>query len=120
MSSRREIDHRRQELHVQMQALVYAPLMRGSIVERRRRCGSPRCACAKDESARHPGKYLSVHLDGRTSVVHLRAEDEDHVRAAIDAYERLWRIIDGLTACELAQLRRDARERARTRSGRGG
>ena len=35
-------------------------------------------------------------------------------------YERVWRIIDGLTACELAQLGRDARERARTRSSRGG
>src|SRR5215468_7380030 len=119
MSSRREIEHRRQKLHEQLRALVYAPLMRGSIVERRRRCGSPRCACARDDAARHPGKYLSVHLDGRTRVVHLRAEDEDRVRAAIEAYERVWRIIDGLTACELSQLRRDARQRTRTRSSRG-
>ena len=105
---------------MQMRALVHVPLMRGSIVERRRRCGSAHCACATDEAARHPGKYLSVHLDGRTRVVHLRAEDEADVRAAIEAYERLWKIIDGLTACELAQLRRDARERARTRSNRRG
>jgi hypothetical protein len=120
MSSRRELEHRRQELHAQMRELVHVPLMRGSIVERRRRCGRARCACATDDAARHAGKYLSVHLGGRTRVVHLRAEDEDRVRAAIEAYERVWKIIDGLTTCELAQLRRDARERARTRSNRGG
>jgi len=115
MSSRRELQERRRNLHEQMRALSYEPLMRGSVVERTRRCGSKRCACATDDSARHAGKYLSVHANGRTQVMHLREEDETRVRAAIAAYGRVWKIIEGLTACELAQLRLDARERARAR-----
>jgi hypothetical protein len=92
--------------------------MRGSLVERLRRCGRPNCACATDPAARHGGKFLSVHLDGRTQAVHVRPEDEDYIRAAIDAYQRLWAIINELTACELADLHRQARDRRRARRSR--
>ena len=93
--------------------------MRGSIVERRRKCGKANCACASDPEARHGGKVVAVFLDGRTQVLPLRREDESRVRGAIKAYERAWRIINGLTACELADLRRQARERRRARRRRG-
>lgn len=89
--------------------------MRGSIVERLRRCGRPNCACAGDPDARHGGKFLTVHLNGRTQALHVRPEDEARVRGAIAAYGRLWEIINGLTACELSDLRREARERRRSR-----
>jgi hypothetical protein len=87
--------------------------MRGSIVERLRTCGKPSCACAKDPNARHRGKVLTVSLNGRSQTLALRQQDEEHVRSAIDAYERAWRIINELTACELADLRRQSRERRR-------
>jgi RNA:NAD 2'-phosphotransferase (TPT1/KptA family) len=89
--------------------------MRGTIVERRRRCGRENCACARDEEARHPSKFLSVHLEGRTVAIHLRPEDEERVRRAIEAYARVWEIINGLTACEVADLRREAGDRSRAR-----
>jgi hypothetical protein len=112
-SDRSETLRRRRQLHEQMRALSFEPLMRGTIVERLRRCGRPNCACAKDPSARHGGKFLTVHLDGSTEAVHLRPDDEERVRKAVAAYARLWEIINGLTACELADLRRQARERRR-------
>ena len=89
--------------------------MRGSIVDRVRKCGRPNCACARDPAARHGGRFLTVHLDGRTQAVHLRPDDEERVRKAVESYERLWQIINGLTACELSDLRRQARERRRSR-----
>ena len=95
--------------------MSFEPLMRGSIVERLRRCGRSNCACARDPEARHGGKFLTVHLDGRTQALHLRPEDEPSVRQAISAYDRLWAIINALTACELGELRRQARERRRSR-----
>jgi len=98
-----------------MRSLSHEPLMRGSIVERARRCGRAECACSRDTEARHSSRYLSVNLDGRTVAIHLRAEDEERVRRAIDAYHRLWEIINGLTACEVSDLRREARERVRGR-----
>lgn len=101
-----------------MRFISQEPLMRGTIVERLRRCGRANCACAKDTAARHGGKFLTVHLDGRTEALHLRPEDEERVRRAVAAYNRLWEIINGLTACELADLRREARERRRARARR--
>ena len=114
MASERETTQRRRRaLHEQLRALTHEPLMRGSIVERWRTCGKPNCACATDRSARHPGKVLTVFLNGRTQSLALRETDEERVRASISAYERAWQIISALTACELADLRRQARERRR-------
>ena len=93
--------------------------MRGSIVERRRRCGKANCACASDDKARHGGLYLSVHLDGATQAVPLRPSDVERVRDAIDRYQRLWETLTDLTRCELAELRRAASERRRGRARRG-
>mgnify|MGYP001605307774 FL=1 len=119
MSSDREAtQRRRRHLHEQLRALSHEPLMRGSVVERRRKCGKPNCACASDPDARHGGQVVTVFLDGRTQVVSLRAEDESRVRAAVEAYERAWRIINGLTQCELSDLRRETRERHRARKRR--
>jgi len=102
-----------------MRALSFGPLMRGSVVERVRKCGRPNCACAREPSARHRGKYLSVHLGGRTRALPLREEDVARVSQAIAAYKRLWAVIDGLTECELSDLQREVRERRRGRARRG-
>jgi hypothetical protein len=117
-SDREGTQLRRRRLHQELRAMSFEPLMRGSIVERLRRCGKPNCACAQDPDARHGGRFLTVHLDGRTEALHLRPDDEARVRQAIAAYQRLWEIINGLTACELSDLRRGARERRRSRQRR--
>ena len=114
-SDREQTQRRRRHLRAQVRALSVAPLMRGSLVERLRRCGRPNCACAHDPRRRHGGKFLTVQLGGRTHAVHVRPEDEAKVRAAIGAYTGLWQLINELTACELADLRRAARERRRAR-----
>lgn len=117
-SEHQEIERRRHELGQQLRTLSLEPLMRGSIYERRRRCGRPTCACAKTPKARHPSKFLTVFLAGRTRGFHLRAEDEARVQTAIAAYHRLWKIVNELTACEVAELRRQVRERQRERKRR--
>jgi hypothetical protein len=119
-SERALTQRRRRDLHEQLRALSVAPLMRGSLVERLRRCGRPNCACAGDPQKRHGGKFLTVQLDGHTHALHVRPEDEPKVRLAIDAYGKLWKIINGLTECELSDLRREARERRRSRRQRRG
>jgi hypothetical protein len=121
MASEREaIRRRRSGLHEQLRTLTHQPLMRGSVVERRRTCGKPSCACANDPDARHPGKVLTLFLEGRTQTLALRDVDEARVRRAIGAYEQAWRIINALTACEIADLRREARERRRSSKRRRG
>ena len=119
MASDRELTQRRRlKLREQLRALSLAPLMRGSLVERLRRCGRPNCACAHDPSKRHGGKFLTVQLGGRTNALHVRAEDEPKVRLAVQAYAKLWEISNALTECELSDLRREVRERKRSRQRR--
>ena len=114
-TDRQQTDRRRDKLRQQVRALSLQPLMRGSLVERRRRCGRPNCACARDPDRLHGGKFLTVQLQGRTHALHVRAEDEARSRAAIGAYAKLWDLINELTVCELSDLRREARERRRGR-----
>ena len=114
-SDHAETQRRRRLLREQVRALSGRPLMRGSLVERLRRCGRANCACADDPRRRHGGTFLTVQLDGRTQALHVRPEDEAAVRAAIGAYNQLWQLINDLTACELAELRRAARARRRAR-----
>jgi hypothetical protein len=114
-SDREQIQRRRRDLREQVRALSLRPLMRGSLVERLRRCGRANCACANDPLRRHGGKFLTVQLDGRTHALHVRPDDEARVQAAIGAYARLWELINELTACELSDLKREGRERRRAR-----
>lgn len=114
-SDREQTQRRRRRLREELRALSVEPLMRGSLVERLRRCGRSNCACAHDPRRRHGGKFLTVQLAGRTHALHVRPEDEAKVRAAIGAYTRLWELINELTACELSDLRGEARERRRAR-----
>ena len=69
-----------------------------------------------DPKARHGGLYLSVHLDGATTAVPLRADDVSRVRDSLDRYQRLWQTLTELTECEVAELRRASRERRRGRT----
>ena len=89
--------------------------MRGTIVERKRRCGRPNCVCAKDPRQRHEGKFLALSLKGKIHTMHLRPEDEENVRKAIGTYEALWEVIEEMTACEWAVLRRRSLDRRRGR-----
>ena len=116
---RAEIQRRRLRLRQVWGALSLEPLMRGSLVERRRRCGRPNCACAKDPRKRHGGRFLTVQIGGRTHALHVRPEDEARVRAALGAYARAWDLINQLTLCELSDLKREARERRRQPRGSG-
>jgi hypothetical protein len=117
-SDRQLTQRRRRELHQQLRALSFAPLMRGTLYERLGRCGRKSCACARDPNARHRSHFLSVFLDGRTRGLHVRIDDVERVRTAIAGYARLWEIVNALTACEVADLRREARDRRRARQQR--
>jgi len=114
-SDRIQTQRHRRAVREQLRGLSFAPLMRGSLVERLRRCGRANCACAHDPRRRHSGKFLTVEIHGRRHALHVRGEDEPRVQAAIAAYTRLWDLINELTTCELSDLRRQGRERRRAR-----
>lgn len=82
---------------------------------RRKKCGKPYCACATDPERWHPSPYVSVKVEGRQYALHLRPEQIPGVEQRLDAYRKLWELVEELTACEVAELRRTARERRKNR-----
>jgi hypothetical protein len=117
-SERQQIQKRRRQLQQKIRALSTTPLMRGSLVERVRKCGKPNCVCAVDKNAMHGGKFLTVTLNGKNEALAVRSEDEVSIEKAIAGYGKLWDTINDLTECEFADLRRQVRERRRKRSRR--
>ena len=111
---------RRHQLREALVEFAYEPLMRGSLVERRRKCGRANCGCAHDETARHVGLWFSVRVGKRTESFHERPEEAEHLKTATEAYGRLRNILDELTACEVADVRRRTRERLRSQGRRRG
>lgn len=68
-----------QETLCQMEHLVS-----GTLLKRTKRCGNPRCACAKDPAARHGPYYeWSYMKDGKLRHRSLSAEQAKLVRRAI-------------------------------------
>jgi len=112
----KSIQDRRRRARNKLRQLTFVPLMRGSLVERRRKCGHSYCACATDPERQHPGMFFTVKLDGRQQSLHVRPEDEPAIRAAVEAYDCLWNLVNELTACEIDQLRQAARNRKERKS----
>ena len=109
-SERLEILRRRRELHRQLATLSLEPLMRGSIYQRRRRCGRQSCACATDPNALHTSTFLTVFLDGRTRGFHSRAGDP---RKAIEHLARFAEAsLAGHALAEAAEALREALDHA--------
>jgi len=79
------------------------PLIRGTVLRRRRLCGYPQCRCAT-EGKLHVSTYLSVTIQAKTQPIHLPSADEQHVREASERYRRFRRartLLVELTAKQL-------------------
>jgi hypothetical protein len=98
---RRKLAQRRDALLTELRGL--GNLMRGTIGEVGVKCGRPGCACA--QGVKHRKVHLSVNLHGRTRSCYLGHEREALVAPLITEYERAWRLINDLTAVNLALLR---------------
>jgi hypothetical protein len=98
----------RQRLEAQREALLaevrsLGNLMRGTVVRTGVTCGRPGCACAR--GAKHEKLHFSVNLEGRTRGCYLGPEREALVAPLLAEYQRAWRLINDLTAVNLALLR---------------
>jgi len=80
------------------------PVLRGSLITMRRRCGKPTCRCA-DGTALHESPALSVSVAGRSVTVSLRAEQVPAVRAALDRYQSARDALEAQANAGVSQLR---------------
>lgn len=98
-----DLQRRRNELLARLRD--WPDLMRGSVCERRSRCGRPGCWCAAKQSRGHPGYQLTVNLGGRTRTRFVRAGEVEEVRALVSNYRELWKLVEALTRVHLEMFR---------------
>jgi hypothetical protein len=95
---------RRARLLQQMPALD--TLLRGSLIERYKRCGKPGCKCA-DGPGHGPKYYLSVSFPGcRPQMDYVPQVDHEDVAEHLASYHRVREIIEGICEINRELLRR--------------
>ena len=95
---------RRAKLLKQMPALD--TLLRGSLIERYKRCGKPGCKCA-DGPGHGPKYYLSVSFPGcRPQMDYVPQDDQPDVAARLASYHRVREIIEEICEINRELLRR--------------
>jgi hypothetical protein len=93
-------------------------VVRGSVVERRIRCGKPGCRCARGQL--HAATYLSVTFAGvRTEQISLPAQLVPVARRWVANYQAWWKAVEKISAIN-RKLLRARRSSAHKRSARGG
>ena len=81
-------------------------VMRGSLIERFKRCGRPGCHCA-DGRGHGPKIYLSVSVSGeRPQMDYVPNASGDEVRELIDNFNRLREVLNEICAINTELLRR--------------
>lgn len=84
------------------QLITQQPFLRGSVVERRRRCGKPTCRCRQGQL--HRSLYLAVRHRGRRALLYIPRPLEETVRQWLDNGRRLREQLETLNQLQLEQL----------------
>ena len=74
-------------------------MVRGTVVESKRKCTRKTCECQRKKAKMHPFRYLSVAEGvGKTKNVYVKETEMAAFAAAINQYKRLKEIIEELSA----------------------
>ncbi len=84
-------------------ATATGPMVRGSVVVHRRRCGKTNCRCAKSDLL-HETTVLSYSEEGRTRLVVLPPGEIAAVEAAVDRYRSERARVEAAGNAGLAEL----------------
>lgn len=103
-TSAAELRRRRRKLIREMPALDR--ILRGSLIERFKRCGRPGCHCA-DSRGHGPKLYLSVSVSGeRPQMDYVPNDRGEEVRGMVDNFNRAREILNEICAINTELLRR--------------
>ncbi|MYN68065.1 MAG: hypothetical protein F4X11_24110 [Acidobacteria bacterium] len=88
------------------QLLALKVILRGSLIDRFKRCGQPGCKCARG-IGHGPKVYLSVSMrKGRPVMVYVPQEHRSQVEQFVANYRRTRQVLDEVAAINLELLRR--------------
>ena len=72
-------------------------LIRGSLVETKKKCGRRECECTKGKLHRH--RYLSTGSKGRNKIVYVGDAEKAAFAAGVQDYEKAWKLI-----CQIGEI----------------
>jgi hypothetical protein len=90
------------------------PMIDGSLVVIRRRCGRPNCRCAKGH--KHPAHYLSRKAGRKTQSLYIPVDLVEEVRRWHQEYRRLKRLVAEICELQRKVVRRHVAERKKAGS----
>ena len=93
------------------------PILAGSVVQQRVRCGRPGCRCAKDPAHRHVKTAITQTVKGKTRTVYVPIDLVEEVRAWAAEHKRVKELLKEISELSLALVRTHAKHRDR-RQGR--
>ena len=104
-------ERNRKELEAHKQAIIASlppitEMMRGSVFERRIKCGKASCRCAHDEQG-HPTTYLSVSFrGGKTVQITVPKKLVSRVRGMVKNYSEFWSALEQISEINRQLLRK--------------
>jgi hypothetical protein len=98
---------KRSDTHESLRAALLEcdPLIKGSLVVNRRRCGKPQCRCSQGHL--HESMAITYKQKGRSVLLHVPADMESEATVAIRHYQRLKELLSRLSDLNLATFRRN-------------
>jgi len=87
------------------------PLIDGSLVVIRRRCGNANCRCTRGE--KHPAHYLTRKVGGKTQSLYVPVDLVEDVRKWHEAYRRSKKLVAEICERQRSVVRRFNTERRR-------
>ena len=83
--------------------LYKGSFLRGNPVIMERTCGNKNCRCVL-EGKKHKSLYISKNKDGKRKMIYVPKRLEDGVRAKLDAYQRIKKLIEKISEINYSKL----------------
>ena len=107
MLSRMGFTVKERALYSKLRRLLGQPgVLRGTLVEMRRTCGTAGCRCATDAARRHRSLYLALSLNGKRRMLYIPAAWEARVQEWTARYGEIREVLEQITRVRLAQVER--------------
>ncbi len=107
MPSRAGFTVKERALYSKLRQLLNEPgLVRGSLVEMRRRCGKAACACATDPARRHRSLYLGLSFRGQRRMLYIPPAWEARVRQWTGRYAEVRQVLEQISRESVQRLER--------------
>jgi hypothetical protein len=86
------------------------PFIIGGLVQMARRCGQPRCQCARNKAKRHVSLYLSLKHEGKRKMIYVPPKWESYARECLETYQDLWRLVERISESSLECIQKSKKQ----------